>query len=438
LLREINDNKKGELVMQKKRMVVLFVLLVFGSFLCFASGSQEEATPEPVRYIGVLHEWTNVIEEMIPEFTAETGIPVEFESYTEEQLSNKLATESAAMSKDLDVFNFRPLQDGLIFSQNGWIEPLNSYFEGDAEYDAADLSPGALGTCTVDGEVIAIPLITEAEVLYYNKAMFAEKGLEPPKTLEEMMEVAEMLTDRENGVYGVVSRGARSASVTQFSSYLRNFGGSYMTDGDASVNTPEALQAYEFYGDMLRNFGPPGVLNFSWPQCAELFAQGKVGMYTDASSLYNAVASPDKSNIAGDVGVALFPAGPAGNYPYNVTAWSIAMGANSDNKENAWEFIKWLTSKEMMLATQKAGITMARKSAWEDPESNKSFTADFIETALESAAIGTPFDRPRVVRVQEARDIIGTVIVTAIEGGDFEEAADVAQKDFQALIDEEK
>ncbi len=423
--------------MKRKGFVAIVGLLVFSGMFCFASGSQEQDTPEPVRYLGVLHEWTNVIEDMIPEFTAETGIPVEFESYTEEQLSNKLSTESAAMSKDLDVFNFRPLQDGLIFAENGWIEPLDSYFAGDVEYDADDLSPGALGTCTVDGKVIAIPLITEAEVLYYNKLMFAEKGLEPPKTLDEMMEIAEQLTDKENGIYGVVSRGARSASVTQFSSYLRNFGGSYMTDGKASVNTPEAIKAYEFYGKMLREYGPPGVLNFSWPQCAELFAQGKIGMYTDASSLYNAVASPEKSKIAGNVGVAMFPEGPAGNYPYNVCAWSIAMGANSDNKENAWKFIKWLTSKEMMLETQKRGITMARKSAWEDPSSNTSFTADFIEASLKSAAIGSPFDRPRVVRVQEARDIIGTSIVTAIEGGDVVSAANMAQDDFQTLIDEE-
>ena len=422
----------------KQRMVPSLILLLAIGMSVFASGSTEEAGVQPVRFVGVLHEWTNVIEPVLDEFTVETGIPVEFESYTEEQLSNRLATESAAMSRDLDVYMFRPLQDGLIFAANGWIEPLNSYYANDVEYDFADLSPGAVGTCTVDGNVIAIPLITEAEVLYYNMDMFEAAGLEPPETLDEMMEAAATLTDRENGYYGVVSRDARSAAATQFSSYLRNFGGDYMTDGKASVNTPEAIAAYEFYGTMLREYGPPGVLNFSWPQAAELFAQGRVGMYTDASSLFNAVASPERSQIAGRVGVAVFPAGPAGNFPYNVTPWSVAMGANSDNKENAWQLVRWLTDKTRMQIAQSSGITMARQSVWADPRYNQSFTEDFIEASLRSAEIGSPLDRPRVVRVQEARDIVGTPIVVSIEGGDVTAAANAAQVDFQALIDEDQ
>ena len=51
-------------------------------------------------------------------------------------------------------------------------------------------------------------------------------------------------------------------------------------------------------------------------------------------------------------------------------------------------------------------------------------------------AYGT--DRPYMINVASARDVIGQVIVTAIEGGDVQAAADTANADFQKLLDEEK
>jgi hypothetical protein len=43
-----------------------------------------------------------------------------------------------------------------------------------------------------------------------------------------------------------------------------------------------------------------------------------------------------------------------------------------------------------------------------------------------------------MINVASARDVIGQVIVTAIEGGDVQAAADTANADFQKLLDEEK
>ena len=417
--------------MKKLMLGLVTLVLVTGGLM--ASGAKEET--RPIRWLGVQHTWTDEIVKRIPEFEQETGLKVQFESYTEEQLANKVSVEAAAKSKNLDVMNFRPLQQSLIFYNNGWAQPLNEYFADDTEFDVADLSPAALGSCTVNGDTIAIPLITEAHVMYYNKLLFEEKGLEPPKTLEEMYNTAELMTDKANGYYGVVSRGQRSAAVTQFSTYLQNFGGDFMTNGKASIDTPEAIAAFTFYGDMLRNFGPPGVLNMSWPQAADIFSQGKVAMYTDANSLYNAVASPENSKIAGNVGVAMMPEGPAGTAPYNVCSWALAVGSNSDNKDAAWELVRWLTSKENMAIAQKAGNTMARQSAWTDPANNVAFTDDFIAVSGESAKIGSPYDRPLVIHVQEARDIIGAVIVTGIEGGDVAAHAKSANIEFQTLLD---
>ncbi|HEX8034264.1 MAG TPA: hypothetical protein VF510_10470, partial [Ktedonobacterales bacterium] len=62
--------------------------------------------------------------------------------------------------------------------------------------------------------------------------------------------------------------------------------------------------------------------------------------------------------------------------------------------------------------------------------------ADYVATA-QAEANGRPFDRPYIVQVVQARDIIGTVIVAAIQGQDVEAAAQKANAQFQALLDKE-
>ena len=103
---------------------------------------------------------------------------------------------------------------------------------------------------------------------------------------------------------------------------------------------------------MLNKYGPKGTLNMSWPEAMAVFTQGKAVFYTDASSLFTNATDPAKSQVADKVGFAPFPAGPEGTKPYNITSWALGIGANSEKKDAAWEFIKWAESKEMVLKLQ--------------------------------------------------------------------------------------
>ena len=59
--------------------------------------------------------------------------------------------------------------------------------------------------------------------------------------------------------------------------------------------------------------------------------------------------------LTGDkTGVVVFPSGPKGSVPYSVTSWGLSLAAGSKNKDAAWEFVKWATSKEIVLKTQGA------------------------------------------------------------------------------------
>ena len=176
----------------------------------------------------------------------------------------------------------------------------------------------------------------------------------------------------------------------------------------------------------------------SWPQALAIFAQGNAAMYTDASVFYSNMLDPEQSDVGDLVGFAQFPAGPAGSRPYSVVSWGISMAQTSRNKEAAWEFIKWATGKENTLRAQYSQVPSARTSAWANPEGVTNFPAQLVEVIMASSEGSMPYDRPNVIGVGEARDVVGTVIVTAIEGGDVSSAADRANRDYQAILDREK
>ncbi len=106
-------------------------------------------------------------------------------------------------------------------------------------------------------------------------------------------------------------RGSRVPLVTQLSSFLYSFGGDFQDeDGNATVDTPEAVEAYQFYGNLLRNYGPPGATNMGWVEASAIFAQGKAAFYIDADSQAYTFLDEDNSAVVDTVGLRTVPRGP--------------------------------------------------------------------------------------------------------------------------------
>lgn len=383
------------------------------------------------------HPWGETIKKLIPQFEEKTGMKVEVQSFFEDQLTQKLTVQFTAGSATPDVFMYRPLQEAKLFFKNGWIAPLDEYAKKDAAYDLNDYSKASISTVTVDGKMSGIPIITEQHILYYRKDLLEKAGIAVPKTMEELEAAAKKLHDPKNEMYGFVARGQRAALVTQVGSFMYSEGADFMKDGKATLNTPEAIKGMTIYSNLIKNYGPPGVLNMSWPQAIGVFAQGKVAFYADANSIYQNAIDPEKSKIADKVGYAVFPAGSKGSQPYNVTSWGVAMNSKAANKDAAWEFIKWATSKEITLETQNKGNPGARLSVWDKPEGIAAFPKQWAEVAKEEQKGGIDHSLPPVNNVGEARDIIGSIVQKALTGEDIKAAAEQANKDFQALIDKE-
>lgn len=381
------------------------------------------------------HPWTDVVQDLIPDFEEESGIDVEVTVLGEDQLSDQYNVRLNSGASDLDVLMMRPLQEAKQFSANGWLLPLDDYISDEGlDWDDFQMQDSV----TTDDGVVAIPIVTEQEILYYRTDLLEDAGLEVPTTFEELEAAAKQIQEENEDVYGFVSRGERAAGVTQFSSYLYGFGADFDDgEGTATLDTPEAAEAYEYYSRMLDDYGPPGVTNMSWPEASAIFQQGQAAFYTDASVFYNNVIDEEQSRVGDETGFAQMPGGDAGSQPYSIPSWALAINQASPNADAAWKFIEWATSAEITSQVQSDGVAGARDSVWADEEATSAFPEELADVLISSAADGVGHDRPVVVEVGRARDIVGAPYIAYLEGDDLDGALAQAQEEYQALLDEE-
>lgn len=386
------------------------------------------------------HVWTDIVKKALPEFEQQTGIKVNLTQLGEDQLSAQYNVKLNAGTGEIDVMMYRPLQEGKLFAKNGWLADISKSVKADTTWNWGDFQAGPVGATTVDGAVVGVPTITEREVLYYRKDLLQAAGLQVPTTLDELTAAAKTLKEKNPGVAGFVARTSASAAVTQFSSFLYSNGGAWVdSSGKATLDTAAAKKSYAQYGSLIKDYGPANVsTDMSWPEAMAIFTQGNAALYTEADSLYKNATDPAKSKVADRVGFAPFPAGTDGSKPYNVPSWALGIAKDSANYDNAWAFIKWATSKDKMLQIQQAGVPGSRTSVWADPAAVASYPKDLVSAINASAKGGVGYDRPVVINVGKAREIVGAPIVAAVTGADLNAAVTDAQSKFTSFLASDK
>jgi multiple sugar transport system substrate-binding protein len=326
------------------------------------------------------------------------------------------------------------------FWRSGWYLDLRKFLTDPTmtapDYDWNDMAAGAKSIATQpDGSISGLPAFVDPWILFYRKDLFAQKGLKAPKTLAEMEEFAQKFHAAPK-FYGFVARGLKNANAPAWDWVLFSMGGNFQTkDGKASVNTPEAEKAMDYYAGMLRRFAPPGVVNFNWYECSSAFMQDQVAQYFDGVNFASQFEDKEKSKIAGKVGYAVLPAGPAGHFS-PIFGNAVAVSAQSKVPGPAYFFAQWATSKRSAVKELLAGTGSARTSVWSDPEvkAKPKMPADWYQAYVDSLKIGR-LGLPEIVAVTEYRDIIGVAIQKAIEGAKSADVLAQAQKEFQEVLD---
>ncbi len=385
----------------------------------------------PLRVMAINHVWSQAIKKKLPEFEERIGRRVSMQMLTADQLASSYNVKLNASGTDVDVMMVRALQEQLVFGHNRWLADLTDRVEEDGGFAWQDFQRSARDVSLTEGKILSVPVVTERPALYYRKDLV---GGRPPATLDDLYATARELTRKSENFFGYVGRGQRNGAVSQWSSFLYSHGGDFLKGGRSAIGSPQALAAYRYYGKLLHDAGPPGATNMSLEQAMPIFAQGKAAFYIDADAIYSSFLDPKVSAVRDKVGFAPFPAGPAGARPHNIPSWSLGINAFSRLQDDAWEFILWAASKEMVAEVQKGGIPGARTSAWQNPRTLAAFPDDLAEAMRLNAERGIGYDRPRVLQVGRARDIVGRPLVAGILGRPVDSVVRDADAEFADFL----
>jgi multiple sugar transport system substrate-binding protein len=390
------------------------------------------------------HPWSQAMRDLSKEFTARTGVNARIEILGEEAFRNRLQTLMQAKSKDVDVFMTLTMREGQLFEKAGWYADLTPLVRDASrtapEFDFADFGKGLIDGHTVNGKLVGLPINTEGPLLYWRKDIFAKCKIAEPQFVEDIPAAAKALKacDPNQGIWA--ARGLRIATPYALAAFIRNLGGEWKTsDGKPGLCQDKTVAGIEMYASLLKNYGPPGATNHSFPQVIELLGQGRVAMIHESSNEFsNIMKFPGRDK---DLGVKVLPKGKATGLSIPVNfGWGISVSANSDRRDAAWLFLQWATSKELETRLVANGVAPPRTSVFNGPELKKwagelPIRGEWVNALVEIGKTGTAVFQTPTDRVPEAREIIGRAVQEVVLGQkSAKQAACDADKDLAKLM----
>ena len=284
-----------------------------------------------------------------------------------------------------------------------------------------------------DGRYYALPTAVRSLALFYNERLLEEAGVEPPTTLEELVEVAKATTERD-GAGNVTQVGITTGMTAQDHHWwreglVRQFGGTpYDEGGDVAYDSEAGLEALRYYTDLEKTHGVTASSFMDEPQAA--FKAGRAAMHIDGSFRIGAL-----EEVRGlKWGVTELPASADGVRSNYASYWvnAITTKAEGERYDAAVKFMQHITSDEaMQLWLDVVGELPAKPSVgMTEQNANDPIYGPFIR-GLEYAHTTEFADE------SGQRDVMVDMVArTDIEGQDLQASLTQAAEEEQKLLDD--
>ncbi|MGH8736570.1 MAG: ABC transporter substrate-binding protein [Burkholderiales bacterium] len=236
--------------------------------------------------------------------------------------------------------------------------------------------PAFMQNSRTGGKTWGVPFQRSTIVLYWNKELFAQAGLNPdhpPATWKELVRDAQKLTKRD-----------RSGNVSQWGIQVPSSGFPYWLfqgfttqndvvlmnrDGNRTYfDKPAVIQALQFWVDLSRKYKVMRSGIIEWGTTPKDFFERKTAMmWTTTGNLTNV-----RKNAPFKFGVAMLSAGKRRGTPTGGGNFYLFKKSTPEQQAAALKFVKWITSPER--AAQwgiETGYIAVRPDAWKTPEMQK-------------------------------------------------------------------
>jgi len=278
----------------------------------------------------------------------------------------------AAKSSDVDVFMVDVIWQGILAP---YAVDMKKYYKED---EISAFFPRIIQNNTVNGELVSIPWFTDAGLLYYRTDLLEKYGYkEPPKTWEELSEMAKKIQDGERAAgnayfQGFVFQGKASESVTcNAIEWIYSYGGGSIIEPDkkVTINNPKAIKALETAKSWVGTISPLTVTDYGEEEARNIWQAGNAAFMRNWPYAYVLGQDP-KSPISGKFDITILPKGGAdGKNAACLGGWQLMVSAYSQVPDVAADLVRYLTSTEMQ---KKHAIDLSllptRPALYSDPD----------------------------------------------------------------------
>ena len=309
-------------------------------------------------------------QEEFKRFTEETGHTAEIVAMpasTTDQFG-QYKTWLSAQTEDIDVYQVDVI----------WAPQIDQHLEdlGPAlGADADNFFASIIESQTVNDRLVAVPLFTDAPVLYYRKDLLKKYAKPVPTTWVEMTRTAREIMNAERAagndkLWGFVFQGNAYEGLTcDALEWVKSHDGGQIVepDGRISINNPNAVRALDLARTWVGTISPPGVLSYQEEEARGVWQTGNAVFMRNWPYAYG-LGQGEDSAVRGKFDVTTLPHG-GGESAATLGGWNLAVSKYSKNKEAAIALVKFLTSEESQKRRALAQTQLpTRQALYDDPD----------------------------------------------------------------------
>ena len=273
------------------------------------------------------------------------------------------------------------------FEAAGQLEDITEATKDWTELKTA--SPGHVQVSTYDGHLYGVPLYADVSVLYWNKSLFKQAGLDPevgPKSLQDIHDMAAKVTALGNGTYGYYLAGnCAGCNIFTFGPLIWASGGTIEPKDAADEpltgdNLPKVLEwARMMHKEGLIN---PAAQSENGSTFAEQFGTGKIGiMGTGNFNLY-LLKDQNLDLFNGNVGITFLPGLEPGSSASFAGGDIVTIPKGSKRVTDAVDFMKFILSDEVQVQSYAKLLNLTTRG---DMAKNEYFDANPLVQKMATA-----------------------------------------------------
>ncbi|AWX55182.1 sugar ABC transporter substrate-binding protein [Brevibacillus brevis] len=302
------------------------------------------------------------IEEMAKKFNEKNpNVDIKIELTPNKQYWTKM--EAAATGGTLpDIFWINGPRI-IKYADNDMLLPITDQIKADG-IDLNNYPKALVDLYTYDGQNYALPKDFDTIGLWYNKKLFDDAKVPyPDETWDwnKLKEVAKQLTDEKKGVWGIA---APPYGQDGFYNTIYQNGGYIISEDKktSGYDKPETIEGLKFWTDLISEKASPTAAQLSETEATQLFESGKIAMMYNGSWMASAF---HKNEYTKDkVDVTYLPKGKENTSV--IHGLGNVISANTKHPKEAWEFVKFLGSKEGAEILAKSGAAIPAFNGTQD------------------------------------------------------------------------